>query len=278
VSSVKQGIARRFVDIGIYEVNNPLPAVIDGLNAFQPDYLSGYTNALKILAGKQREGVLRLSLSGVGASGEAVTDADRAILGQAFGCGVTIGYACSEHLQMGVAPPGSSRIVLYDDELIYEFYDDHSVITNLFNYTLPLIRYRMSDVLRPAEAGEHAPYLAIESLIGRSTLQPTFKNQDGIEDFISQFTIIGIFIAGVTRFQMHLVSDTEFRFMVCLDTILSTEQKAACVAAAGRRLREILDRKLMSNVKFEVVETDELPVNPRTRKFQLIVDARPPRL
>jgi hypothetical protein len=30
----------------------------------------------------------------------------------------------------------------------------------------------------------------------------------------------------------------------------------------------------MSNVEFEVVATDDLPVNPATRKFQLIVDAR----
>jgi hypothetical protein len=30
----------------------------------------------------------------------------------------------------------------------------------------------------------------------------------------------------------------------------------------------------LSNVRFEVVETDDLPVNPKTRKFQLIVDAR----
>jgi hypothetical protein len=30
----------------------------------------------------------------------------------------------------------------------------------------------------------------------------------------------------------------------------------------------------MENVAFEVVPTDDLPVNPRTRKFQLILDRR----
>jgi len=30
----------------------------------------------------------------------------------------------------------------------------------------------------------------------------------------------------------------------------------------------------MDNVRFDVVPTDDLPVNPRTRKFQLILDKR----
>jgi hypothetical protein len=114
----------------------------------------------------------------------------------------------------------------------------------------------------------------IESLLGRNELQPTFKNRDGGTDFISPHTINEIFVAGVTRFQLHLVSDTAFRFMVCLDSQLDTERRAACVAGVEARLREILARKRMDNVQFEVHPVDDLPVNPRTRKFQLIVDAR----
>ena len=51
---------------------------------------------------------------------------------------------------------------------------------------------------------------------------------------------------------------------------------AGATAAVGERLREILARKRMDNVRFDVVPTDDLPVNPRTRKFQLIVDRRRP--
>jgi phenylacetate-coenzyme A ligase PaaK-like adenylate-forming protein len=176
---------------------------------------------------------------------------------------------------MGGSPPGSSNIVLYDDDLMFEFYPDRSVITNLFNYTLPLIRYRMADILRPIESGEHAPYLVIESLVGRNELQPVFRNRDGVEDFISPHTINEIFVAGVTRFQLQLTGAAEFRFMVCLDTALDAGARAAAVEGVVQRLREILARKRMGNVRFTVVPTDDLPVNPRTRKFQLIVDERP---
>ena len=149
------------------------------------------------------------------------------MLEQAFGCSLVNTYGCGEHLRMGAAPPGASNIVLTDHDLVYEFYPDHSVVTNLFNYTMPLIRYRMSDVLRPVELGAHAPYLVIESLVSRNELQPVFKNGDGDEDFISPHTINEIFVAGVTRFQMHLLGPEAFRFMVCLDF------RARCRAARG---------------------------------------------
>jgi phenylacetate-coenzyme A ligase PaaK-like adenylate-forming protein len=275
IRSIESGLARFFVDVGCFEVNSPLPEVIAGLNAYQPDLLAGYTTALKVLAERQRAGELKLScLIGITTAGEATTEADRTLLEQSFDCRLTNTYGCSEHLGMGAAPPGSSNIVLTDHDLIYEFQPDHSVVTNLFNYTLPLIRYRMSDILRPVDSGAHAPYLVIESLVGRNELQPKFKTRDGGEDFISPHTINEVFVAGVTRFQMHLLGAEAFRFMICLDPALDAEQRAAAIKAVSDRLREILARKRMDNVRFEVLAVDDLPVNPRTRKFQLIVDKR----
>jgi len=276
MASLRSGIARWFVDAQLLEVNSPLTDTIAALNEFQPDMLIGYTTALKILGEQQRAGVLHLDhLINIATGGEVTTESDRAFLEQTFDCPLTNSYACSEHLGMGGSPPGSSNIVLYDDDLMFEIYPDHSVVTNLFNYTLPLIRYRMADILRPIESDEHAPYRVIESLVGRNELQPVFRNRDGAEDFISPHTINEVFVAGVTRFQLQLLGAAEFRFMVCLDTELDSAARAAAVEAVAQRLREILARKRMENVHFEVLPTDDLPVNPRTRKFQLIVDARP---
>ncbi len=274
VSMVRRGLLRLFMRLELFEVNSPLPEVIDGLNKCQPDILFGYTTALKILAEKQREGVLSIAPQMIACAGEATTKGDKEILQQAFGAGVVNGYGSSEHLGMGSAMPGSEQIVLYDDDLIYECHEDHTLITNLFNRTLPLIRYRMSDTLRPVQTDQHKPYTVIENLIGRNELQPVFTNQSGVKDFISPHTINEIFVTGVTRFQMHLLSDTSFRFMVCLDSQMQPEQKAAARAAVVTRLREILAAKHLENVSFEVVETNDLPVSPVTRKFQLIVDAR----
>lgn len=271
VSAIKNSIARLFVDLQLFEVNDPLPDTLQKLNEFQPEVLIGYTTALKMLAGEQRRGALKLArVVNITTAGEATTPADMALLSEAFGCQVVNSYGCSEHLGMGASPPNGDKIVLYDDELIFEFMPDHTLITNLFNYTLPLIRYRMADVLRPVDSGEHAPYLVIESLVGRNELQPVFKNRDGAEDFISPHTINEVFVAGVTRFQLQLTGDTEFRFLICFDPTLDAAQRTAAREGVAARLREILARKRMDNVGFEVVPTDELPVNPSTRKFQLI--------
>jgi hypothetical protein len=62
--------------------------------------------------------------------------------------------------------------------------------------------------------------------------------------------------------------------MIVLDPALAAAERDAARAAVAARLREILARKRMDNVRFSVVAVDDLPVNPRTRKFQLIVDAR----
>jgi phenylacetate-coenzyme A ligase PaaK-like adenylate-forming protein len=275
VSAIKNSLARLFVDLKLFEVNDPLPDTLTQLNDFQPEVLIGYTTALKILAAEQRRGTLKLDrVMNITTAGEVTTPTDMALLRETFGCQVVNSYGCSEHLGMGASPPNADRIVLYDDELVFELFADHTLVTNLFNYTLPLIRYRMADVLRPVDSGEHAPYVVIESLVGRNELQPVFKNRDGVEDFISPHTINEVFVAGVTRFQLHLTGDTAFEFLVVLDPALSAEARAAACEAVAARLREILARKRMDNVRFTVVQTDDLPVNPRTRKFQLIVDRR----
>jgi phenylacetate-coenzyme A ligase PaaK-like adenylate-forming protein len=264
------------VDVRLCEVNDPLPRVIAQLNAFQPEMIFGYTAAMVQLAAQQRAGVLRIAPIILTTGGEGMTRNDKEILESAFGCPAVGGYGSSEHLMMGLTAPGRDTMILHDDDVIYEVCDDHCLTTNLFNRTLPLIRYRMSDILRPRAVSSRPPYLEIESLIGRSEQPPQFVNRDGATDFISPHTINEIFVKGVTRFQMQLQGNASFRFVICLDPTLDDAQCDAAVAAVQRRLREILAQKLMDNVRFEVVVAADLPVNPRSRKFQLIVAAPAP--
>ena len=76
------------------------------------------------------------------------------------------------------------------------------------------------------------------------------------------------------RFQLHLTGPSAFRFLVILDPALDAAGRAEALRGVDARLKEILAQKGMPNVTFEVAPVDDLPVNPRTRKFQLIVDDR----
>ncbi|MGH8255400.1 MAG: hypothetical protein ACRET0_04240, partial [Steroidobacteraceae bacterium] len=227
VSGATRGLARLLVDARLYEVNAPLPETVAALNTFQPDILAGYTGALTLLAEKQRAGALRIAPVSIGTAGESMSATDKRILEEAFACPANNGYGSSEHLMMGVALPGGASMLLLDDDLIYEPFEDHTLVTNLFNYTLPLIRYRMADILRPVArpTDPRSPHLEIESLVGRSEMMPRFVNEDGADDFLSPHTINEIFVRGVLRFQMRIVDETAFRFAVCLDAAFSEAER-----------------------------------------------------
>jgi phenylacetate-CoA ligase len=275
MASMQTGIQRLFVDARSFEVNTPLPAVIEGLNRFKPDALWGYTTALKMLGDEQRAGRLQIRPAAIAASGEMVTKADMQFLSAAFDGATALSmYACTEHLMLGISNPNGESMMLMDENLIFEFYEDHSVITNLFNYTLPLIRYRMSDILRPISA-PGAAHILIENLVGRTEQMPVFVNGRGTKDFISPHIINEIFVKGVTRFQMQITGPSSFQFPICVEAGLDEAQQATAVAGVGTRLAEILAQKGLSNVAFEVPIVADIPLNERTRKFQLIVMRNP---
>src|SRR6185436_16214948 len=96
-----------------------------------------------------------------------------------FGAEVTSAYGCTEHLALGASDPGGETMTLNDANLIFEFYEDHSLITNLFNYTMPLIRYRMSDILIPVPLNDpDDKRLVIRNVVGRTEKVPTFVNRE----------------------------------------------------------------------------------------------------
>ena len=273
VASMQEGIRRLFVDARAFEVNTPLADIIGKINEFQPDALWGYTTALKMLGVEQRAGRLDIKPAAIAATGEMVTKADMEFLSSAFdGASASSMYACTEHMLLGISNPDRESMTLFDDNLIFEFHEDHSVITNLFNFTMPLIRYRMSDILRPIGA-PGAQRILIQNLVGRTEQMPVFVNNTGGKDFISPHTINEVFVEGVTRFQMQITGPASFRFPICVEPQLGGMQRAAAAAGVTARLREILEQKGLGNVTFEVPIVADIPVSERTRKFQLIVAA-----
>lgn len=172
---------------------------------------------------------------------------------------------------MGIARPGDPGMTLFDDELIFEPAADYVLVTTLFNRTMPLIRYRLSDALRFTDhVSPYGPYPMIEPFVGRQEWVPQFRNALGQSDFLSPSAIGEFYVPGIWRFQLRCVDETAFRFVVCLDAGLDSEQRTAAIAGVKARLREILQKKALSNVAFSVEVADDIPVNPLTRKFQLV--------
>lgn len=255
-----------------FEVNRPLAETIAGLNDWQPHLVTGYGTALKELAEKQCEGKLKIHPEAAFNSGEPLVEADRLVIERAFDVPVRNTYSSSEHLFMGMKEPGWKSMRLLEDNLIFEFSGDHILVTNLFNRALPLIRYRMGDILKPLASDEHKPYLAIADVEGRVEQVARFLNRDRSIDGISPHTINEILIPRVRRFQMRLLSDTSFELAVVLEDGISPEQQRDSLASARERLAAILREKALDNVTFEVVPVSDLPIDPKTGKFRLILN------
>jgi phenylacetate-CoA ligase len=274
LAAMQRGLLRLFVRAAAFEVNTALPKVVAELNRFQPEVLFGYTTALRMLGEEQGAGRLGIRPLLVVASGEVTTAGDLKALSTAFGGARALSvYACTEHMGLGISNPDGETMTLTDDNLIFELYEDHSVVTNLFNFTLPLIRYRMSDILQQVSQ-PGARRIVVRNLVGRSELMPTFRNSAGATDFLSPHTINEIFVPGVTRFQMQLTGPQSFRFPFCVQPGLDAQQRAAAAAGVQARLAQILLQKGLANVTFEAPIVEEIALNAKTRKFQLIVDQR----
>jgi phenylacetate-coenzyme A ligase PaaK-like adenylate-forming protein len=161
---------------------------------------------------------------------------------------------------------------LCEDDLIFELHDDHTCVTNLFNRTLPLIRYRMEDILKPQPSPDTgATCRTIEDLVGRMEQAPVFLNRRGEEDFISPFIFIEFQAKNLRRFRIVIESMTSFRFLAVLEAGLTFAEREAAIHEIEAGLMDILHQKEMDNVTFRIEATDDLPVDPRTGKFKLIV-------
>lgn len=273
-ATCRKSLLRALYNVAWFDINRPLGPTIEGLNSFRPDILMGYPSGLAILADCQRAGALRIAPEFVQSSGEPVVAADRAAIETTFGVPLLNVYSCTEHLIMGYAHPAYDGMYLFEDDLIFEPAADHTLVTNLFNWTQPLIRYRMSDVLAPIEdAAPRLPFRKIREVAGRHEHVPIFRNRHGEEDFISPHIINELLIPGVRRFQLRVINRTACELRVCLAPGLEAAAAAASVAAAERRLAEIFAAKGLDNVRGTVRVVQDLAPDGKTGKFRLIVPA-----
>lgn len=261
-----------FYDVRTFDVGQPMSQIIDQLNGFQPHVLSGYAAVLKMLAEAQQRGELRIAPRHIANGGEPLLPEIKSLLDTVFRVPVVNVYASSEHLYMGMTLPNSDGMYLLEDDLIFELNADHLCVTNLFNYTLPLIRYRMDDVLVPDGNGRHPyPFTKIKELVGRYEDAIVLTNRHGLDDFIHPIVIVEFFVPGLDAWQVQIVDKTSFRFRIRFDSRLTADAKLAVREQVRLRLDALLREKDLDNVRFEIDELAELPIDAHSRKFRLVV-------
>ena len=272
VSTSMRSLPKLIFKTKTFEIHRPIHHIAEQMNAFKPDIIIGYATAIKILAEKQIEGMLNVKPSVVESCGEPLSPTDKEFIENTFECKLLNVYASTEFLYMGISKPEYGDMYLLEDDLIFELHSDHTCVTNLFNYTMPLIRYRMEDILIPVpEKDRILPFTKVKEVIGRREYTMFFTNKYGSDDFISPLDIDLFFIKDLRRFQIQLIDKQSFIFKALLNNGISEFQKNESLREIKSEIDSLLSAKDMENVSFEIEESKDLAVDPSTGKFPLVV-------
>jgi phenylacetate-CoA ligase len=134
----------------------PLADLVQRLNQMRPLVVMAHTSKLALLAGEQRDGRLKIAPVSVTAMGEQLTEANRSVIGDAFGIPLINQFTSTEGL-VGHSEPGGTVLTFASDMCITELVDEDNqpvaegkpsakvLLTNLYNHTQPLIRYELTD-------------------------------------------------------------------------------------------------------------------------------------
>jgi phenylacetate-coenzyme A ligase PaaK-like adenylate-forming protein len=118
--------------------------------------LQGYPSLLRRLANQRRAGQLQIAPRSVTSLGETLTHEDRDVIATGFGVPVSDLFVSTEGL-VGRSEPGSEVLTFASDNCIVELVDRDenpvqdgvlsakALVTNLHNFTQPLIRYELTD-------------------------------------------------------------------------------------------------------------------------------------
>lgn len=149
------------------------------LHRFKPTYLYGYVSMIHefILFLKQNRLILPSNTKAIITTSEILTDSIRSEIQNITNLNVFNEYGCGEVGSIA-HECGHGKMHLMSDNLIVEILDDNNqpansgelVVTDLFNYAMPLIRYKLGDFAtltdQPCTCGRGLP--VIEKIHGRA--------------------------------------------------------------------------------------------------------------
>lgn len=267
----------RFLPLSI---NSPLEAIDHKCNTFRPDVLSGYSSGIHLLAQEQLKGEVTIRPERIICTSDPLTHEMRQTIKQALGREPINFYAASESLSMAAQCERHENLHMFTDWHIFEAVDDelrpvaadtpgNLLLTNLYNYTQPLIRYQMHDevVINRQPCGCRLPFPTMRNVAGRQEEFLWFDTADGKPDYLHPIVLVELFVAGLKKFQVIQTQRNAMLMKVVVDG-----NQAEVLAAIRRRMHEIFcGKKLDTTVKLNLEVVEDIPNDPKTGKYKLII-------
>ena len=258
----------------------PVPEIVKQLNDLQPAMLGGYPSQLELLIDEAKSGRLHISPTIIMTGGEYLSDTLRVHLSDTFGCYVQTSYSCTEGGSIACECI-EKHFHINDDWVIVEPVDndnrpvpdgvqsDKILLTNLFNYAQPFIRYEITDRVvmhhEPCKCGSLSPWLELE---GRTDDVVIFT-QNGREIKVAPLSIYAILkeVHELRRFQLIVKpgNQAELRF----ESIDSVSRETAFQKAEAALRAFLATQDVMS---FSLVLSNDMPSQmPGSGKYKHII-------
>ena len=174
---------------------------------------------------------------------------------------------------MGMSRGGGEDMMLFEENFVFEQNEDHTLVTNLYNYTLPLIRYRMNDRLIPAEkpATDRHPYRRVKEIVGRAEGGDlVFRRPDGREERITSFAFGSLSWKHVERIQFHVGNDT-CRLDLVPEPGLGASRRRGGGERCGSKLRDLFASRSLHHVGSRSAPSTSIEPDPATGKVRAVV-------
>lgn len=256
------------------DIKTPVTEWIRKLREFRPNIVIGYPSAIKILAQLMEKGEVSLEAERVISCGEPLGLSLRTYLEKIFRIQVVNFYGASESLALGVETNPENGMILFDDMNIIEVESGVMYLTCLYNYTQPLIRYRLSDrlTLKAPKEGE-LPFTKAVGLLGRNEDVLWFEDGRGNREFLHPLAIEGFCIEGLKDYQFCQTTKDTFEMFAETEHGASRERIRQEML---KQMGEILSEKKLDYVQFYVNFVNEILPDIRTGKKPLICASNEP--
>jgi phenylacetate-CoA ligase len=252
---------------------------IDWLRTRKPDYLTAYSSTLLALAERSRQRGIDLKFERIVSNATAISDEIRAVCETVLGARPQDHYGAQEVGSIAAECPLCNRYHINAETVLVEILRDDGepcapgemgrvIVTSLYNYAMPFIRYEIGDyAVRGADTVECQIQLpTLSRILGR--YRNTFTLPDG--RIVYPYVEIGRFRDYISFTQVQVVQTEydaiEVRYVPLQDQIadeegLQTYLREAIHPAMRVRAIAVTDIPRSSSGKFE----DFLSLVPRLR-------------
>jgi phenylacetate-CoA ligase len=257
--------------------SDPMETNIRKIEDFRPDYITGYASALEALGREEENGRMKLRklecLKQITNVAEPLSDAAGSWLENIFGAHVTDEYAMGECMVLTSGCIEGRGSHVNADLAILEVVDKDNrpvppgtegskvLVTNLYNYVQPIIRYEVDDRVTmsaaPCACGSPLPHVA--KIAGR-TKDLLWIEHDGVRREVPYYVFL-VPLHNVLDLAEHQIVQTGPRqFIVRLVPIKDKELDIERIRAL--MMENVREEGLEAHVDIEFQVTSSIPLGP----------------